>query len=246
MGFPTKVQLIRRKASEQWYINFPSALAQAMDFSRGETVEWTVEDKSLLALRRLHPPAPTLKKTPPPPSPPSPPSGPTPPPTPNSKETSPSPPPALQHLWHEGLPAFDQQRVAQRAQALSLSSLLCLGRHTVTSLSTTCGFEFHDWSAEYRRFSRQRFPTDESFSVIRRAVLAELPSGAPLCVAIDDSLLHTTGLCIPRAAWRRDPLGPSSQPISFAPNACSSSLRQSLCPTQLAAPSPSRSNRRRH
>jgi hypothetical protein len=63
MGFPTKVQLIKRKASEQWYINFPSALAQAMEFSRGETVEWTVEDKSLLALRRLHPPAPMLKKT---------------------------------------------------------------------------------------------------------------------------------------------------------------------------------------
>ena len=63
MGFPTKVQLIKRKASEQWYINFPSALAQAMEFSRGETVEWTVEDKSLLALRRLRPPAPALKKT---------------------------------------------------------------------------------------------------------------------------------------------------------------------------------------
>jgi hypothetical protein len=42
-----------------------------MDFSRGETVEWSVEDKSLLALRRLHPPAPTLKKTPPASSPPS-------------------------------------------------------------------------------------------------------------------------------------------------------------------------------
>ena len=63
MGFPTKVQLIKRKASEQWYINFPSALAQAMEFSRGETVEWSVEDKSLLALRRLRPPAPVLKKT---------------------------------------------------------------------------------------------------------------------------------------------------------------------------------------
>jgi len=71
MGFPTKVQLIKRKASEQWYINFPSALAQAMDFSRGETVEWSVEDKSLLALRRLHPPAPILKKTLPASSPPS-------------------------------------------------------------------------------------------------------------------------------------------------------------------------------
>ena len=64
MGFPTKVQLIKRKASEQWYINFPSAVAQAMEFVRGETVEWIVEDKALLALRRLDPPAPTLKKTP--------------------------------------------------------------------------------------------------------------------------------------------------------------------------------------
>jgi hypothetical protein len=65
MGFPTKVQLIKRKSSEQWYINFPSAIAQAMEFSRGESVEWIIEDKSLLALRRPTPPPPVLKKTPP-------------------------------------------------------------------------------------------------------------------------------------------------------------------------------------
>jgi hypothetical protein len=63
MGFPTKVQLIKRKSSEQWYVNFPSALAQALEFSRGETVEWLIEDKSLLALRRPEAPPPTLKKT---------------------------------------------------------------------------------------------------------------------------------------------------------------------------------------
>jgi hypothetical protein len=63
MGFPTKVQLIKRKASEQWYINFPSAVAQAMEFARGETVEWLIEDKSLLALRRPQAPPPVLKKT---------------------------------------------------------------------------------------------------------------------------------------------------------------------------------------
>ena len=63
MGFPTKVQLIKRQASEQWYINFPSALAQAMEFSRGETVEWFVEDKGLLALRRASTPPSVLKKT---------------------------------------------------------------------------------------------------------------------------------------------------------------------------------------
>jgi hypothetical protein len=63
VGFPTKVQLIKRKSSEQWYINFPSAVAQAMEFSRGETVEWIVEDKALLALRRLEAPPRALKKT---------------------------------------------------------------------------------------------------------------------------------------------------------------------------------------
>ena len=65
MGFFTKVQLIKRKSSEQWYINFPSALAQAMEFQRGEEMEWLVEDKSLLALRRPSAPPPVLKKTPP-------------------------------------------------------------------------------------------------------------------------------------------------------------------------------------
>ena len=69
MGFPTKVQLIQRQASQQWYINFPSALAQAMEFSRGETVEWFVENKGLLALRRTTPPPAVLKKTLPPSSP---------------------------------------------------------------------------------------------------------------------------------------------------------------------------------
>lgn len=63
MGFPTKVQLIRRRSSEQWYVNFPSAIAQAMEFERGEIVEWVVEDKSQLVLRRRRPPASALKKT---------------------------------------------------------------------------------------------------------------------------------------------------------------------------------------
>lgn len=52
MGFPTKVQLIQRKDSAQWYINFPSAVAQAMEFTRGEIVEWIIEDKAQLILRR--------------------------------------------------------------------------------------------------------------------------------------------------------------------------------------------------
>jgi hypothetical protein len=52
MGYPTKVQLIRRKASKQWYINFPAAIAAAMQFQKGETVEWTIQDRDSLLLRR--------------------------------------------------------------------------------------------------------------------------------------------------------------------------------------------------
>jgi hypothetical protein len=63
MGYPTKVQLIKRQASEQWYINFPSAVAQAMEFVRGEFVEWIIEDKSQLVLRRRQVPPSTVKKT---------------------------------------------------------------------------------------------------------------------------------------------------------------------------------------
>ena len=62
MGYPTKVQLIKRKLSEQWYINFPSAVARAMEFQRGEVVEWIVEDKAQLVLNRLEPPVSALKK----------------------------------------------------------------------------------------------------------------------------------------------------------------------------------------
>ncbi len=63
MGYPTKVQLIKRQASEQWYINFPSAVAQAMEFVRGEFVEWIIEDKSQLVLRRRQTPPSAVKKT---------------------------------------------------------------------------------------------------------------------------------------------------------------------------------------
>jgi hypothetical protein len=52
MGFPTKVQTIKRKGSEQWYINFPSALAQACEFDYGEPVEWVLEDRYTLILKR--------------------------------------------------------------------------------------------------------------------------------------------------------------------------------------------------
>ncbi len=50
--------LVRRRrcagdaSSKRNYINFPSAVAQAMEFTKGETVEWIVADKGHLILAR--------------------------------------------------------------------------------------------------------------------------------------------------------------------------------------------------
>lgn len=62
MGYPTKIQLIKRAKSEQWYINFPSAVAQAMEFERGETVEWLIDDHQRLVMLRTDENVTALKK----------------------------------------------------------------------------------------------------------------------------------------------------------------------------------------
>lgn len=57
MGAPTEVRLINRKNSQQRYVNFPAAIAQAMQYERGGVVEWLVKNRQHLILRRLRVPA---------------------------------------------------------------------------------------------------------------------------------------------------------------------------------------------
>lgn len=52
MGYPTKIQKIERKKGNQWYVNFPNALAEAMNFTKGETVQWEVLSTSALHITR--------------------------------------------------------------------------------------------------------------------------------------------------------------------------------------------------
>lgn len=52
MGYPTTVQLISRTKTEQWYVNFPAAVARALDFEKGEVVEWTIDTRRRLILTR--------------------------------------------------------------------------------------------------------------------------------------------------------------------------------------------------
>lgn len=55
MGYPTRIQQIRRKQSSQWYINIPAALANAMEFQKGEIVEWVIRENVGLVLVRQKP-----------------------------------------------------------------------------------------------------------------------------------------------------------------------------------------------
>ena len=63
MGCKTKVQVIQRKNNEQWYLNLPLSIAQALEFQRGEVVEWIVENSKVLGILRADAPKPVLKKT---------------------------------------------------------------------------------------------------------------------------------------------------------------------------------------
>lgn len=62
MGYPTKIQRIKRAKSEQWYVNFPAAVAQAIEFQQGEVVEWLIDDHQRLVLKRSDQAVSSLKK----------------------------------------------------------------------------------------------------------------------------------------------------------------------------------------
>jgi hypothetical protein len=54
MGYLTKVQVIERaKGQRQFYLICPAPLAQALEMEKGETIEWVVEDKWTLSIRRV-------------------------------------------------------------------------------------------------------------------------------------------------------------------------------------------------
>jgi antitoxin component of MazEF toxin-antitoxin module len=52
MGYLTKIQKVERPTNQSFYVNLPSAVAQAMNIEKGEVFEWKIEDKNLLLLER--------------------------------------------------------------------------------------------------------------------------------------------------------------------------------------------------
>lgn len=53
MGYLTKVQVIERaNNTRQYYLICPAPLAQALELEKGEDIEWVVEDKHTLVIKR--------------------------------------------------------------------------------------------------------------------------------------------------------------------------------------------------
>jgi bifunctional DNA-binding transcriptional regulator/antitoxin component of YhaV-PrlF toxin-antitoxin module len=55
MGYPVKIQKVERPTNRSYYVNFPVALAEAIGLKKGEDLEWLLEDKNTLILRRIKP-----------------------------------------------------------------------------------------------------------------------------------------------------------------------------------------------
>lgn len=58
MGYPVKLQKVDRPTNRSFYVNLPAAL----ELDKGEELEWFVEDKNTLILRRKKPTKPLKLK----------------------------------------------------------------------------------------------------------------------------------------------------------------------------------------
>ena len=104
-------------------------------------------------------------------------------------------------------PIFPQARSWKRAVRQALGSLVCLGRRCLTRIIWASGRQQCSWSAEYFLHSRCDWQPQELFRPILQRALVYCP-GRLVGVAVDDTRLHKTGLCIPQAFYQRDPLSP--------------------------------------
>ena len=111
-------------------------------------------------------------------------------------------------LFEQTQTAFSDPRVFEQARLIALAQLLCLGRHTVTGLLTTCGRTEQDWSSVYRIFEEERVDCRRIFNVACRSVSESIAPDAPFVAMMDDTLIRKRGRKVAGASWRRDPLGP--------------------------------------
>ena len=53
MGYKVKIQKVERAVNRSFYVNFPVALAEAINIKKGEEMEWFIEGKNEFILKRV-------------------------------------------------------------------------------------------------------------------------------------------------------------------------------------------------
>jgi len=63
MAYQSTVQVIERaNHTRQFYLICPAPLARALEMEKGEVIEWVVEDKHTLVIKRVRPAKPTQRR----------------------------------------------------------------------------------------------------------------------------------------------------------------------------------------
>jgi antitoxin component of MazEF toxin-antitoxin module len=55
MGYKIKIQKVQRPTNKSYYVNMPAAIAESIGLEKGEEMEWEIENKNLLVLKRVKP-----------------------------------------------------------------------------------------------------------------------------------------------------------------------------------------------
>ena len=63
MGYKVKIQKVERPTNRSFYLNFPVAIAEALNVEKGEEFEWEVQDSNTFTLHRLKKTKPQKRKT---------------------------------------------------------------------------------------------------------------------------------------------------------------------------------------
>ena len=54
MGYKVKIQKIERATNKTYYVNFPTAFADAVNLEKGEEMEWFIEGRNCFVLKRVN------------------------------------------------------------------------------------------------------------------------------------------------------------------------------------------------
>lgn len=53
MGYKIKIQRVERGNTKSFYVNLSAAIAESISISKGEEMEWFIDDRNTLVLKRV-------------------------------------------------------------------------------------------------------------------------------------------------------------------------------------------------